>query len=127
MRPLQSLALSAAIIAVPANAGTIRPYDAAAFHALQTRNAPAIVFVHAAWCPICRAQQQTISKLLTTPEYRAVTVFTIDYDTQKPLWTSFGAQKQSTLIAFHGRRETARLAYDADPDKVTGLVRSALK
>jgi len=84
------------------------------------------VFVHASWCPICRAQQATINRLLSTPAYRAVTVLTIDYDTQKPLWTSFGAQKQSTLIAFHGRRETARLAYDADPQKVTTLVTSTL-
>ena len=127
MRAFHYLAASAAVLAVPAHAGAIRPYNAAVFHALQASNAPAIVFVHASWCPICRAQQKTISKLLSTPEYRGVTVLTIDYDTQKPLWTSFGAQKQSTLIGFHGRRETARLAYDADPGKVTAILASTLR
>ena len=127
MQIIRPLAAAAALIAAPASAGTIRTYDAGAFHALQASNAPAIVFVHASWCPICRAQEKTISKLLATPAYRSVTVLTIDYDTQKPLWTSFGAQKQSTLIAFHGRRETARLAYDADPQKVTALVASSLR
>lgn len=127
MRLFHSLAAAAAIVAVPANAGLIQKFDGATFHALQSRNAPTIVFVHASWCPICRAQEKTISKLITTPEYRNVTVLTIDYDTQKPLWTSFGAQKQSTLIGFHGRRETARLAYDADPQKVTALVASTLR
>jgi len=125
MRAFYSLA-AAITIAAPASAGEIRQFDRTAFQALQARNAPSIVFVHASWCPICRAQRATISKLLSTPAYRAVTVFTIDFDTQKPLWTSFGAQKQSTLIAFHGRHETARLAYDADPQKVTALVTSTL-
>jgi thioredoxin-like negative regulator of GroEL len=127
MRAFKSLAAIAIVLAAPASAGEITHFNRAAFQELQARNAPAIVFVHASWCPICRAQQATISKLLATPEYRGVTVLTIDYDTQKPLWTSFGAQKQSTLIAFHGRRETARLAYDADPQKVTALVASTLK
>lgn len=127
MRVFQSLAAATAVLAVPANAGAIRAYDAAIFHALQAHNAPTIIFVHADWCPICRAQEKTIGKLIATPQYRAVTVLTIDYDTQKPLWKSFGAQKQSTLIAFHGRRETARLAYDANPQKVTGLVASTLR
>ena len=93
MRVFQSLAAVRVALAVPAHAGAIRAYDAATFHALQARNAPTIVFVHADWCPICRAQEKTISKLITTPEYRQVTVLTIDYDTQKALWTSFGAQK----------------------------------
>ena len=127
MRAFYSLAAAAIVIAVPANAGEIRQFDRAAFQALQAKNAPAVVFVHASWCPICRAQEKTINSLLSTPAYRNVTVLTIDYDTQKSLWTSFGAQKQSTLIAFHGRRETARLAYDADPQKVTALVSSTLR
>jgi hypothetical protein len=127
MRALYSLAAAAIVMAVPANAGEIRHFDRVVFQALQAKNEPTIVFVHASWCPICRAQEKTISALLSTPEYRGVTVFTIDYDTQKPLWTSFGAQKQSTLIGFHGRRETARLAYNADPGKVTAVVASTLR
>ena len=114
-------------MAAPAGAGEIRHFDQADFQSLQAKNAPAVVFVHASWCPICRAQETTINKLLSTAAYRNVTVLTIDYDTQKPLWTSFGAQKQSTLIAFRGRRETARLAYDADPQKVTALLASTLQ
>lgn len=127
MRAFYSLAAAAILTAAPAHAGEIRKFDRAAFQALQAKNAPTIVFVHADWCPICRAQEATINKLLSTPAYRSLTVLKIDYDTQKPLWASFGAQKQSTLIAFHGRRETARLAYDADPQKVTSLVASTLR
>ena len=49
-------------------------------------------------------------------------VFRIDYDTQKPLWQSFGVTKQSTLIGFHGTRETGRIAYESDEMKVTRVL-----
>lgn len=126
MRAFYSLAAAAIAITAPASAGEIRHFNRADFQALQAKDAPTIVFVHADWCPICRAQETTINKLLSTPAYRNVTVLKIDFDTERPLWASFGAQKQSTLIGFHGRRETARLAYDANPDKVTALVASTL-
>lgn len=127
MRSMQLLFAATVVLAAPASAGEIRPFAADYFHALQARNASAIVWVHAPWCPVCRAQEQTIKKILVTPKYRNVTVLTIDFDTQKPLWSSFGAKQQSTLIGFHGRRETARLAYNADPDKVTALIASSLR
>jgi len=127
MRALQLFVAASAIIAVPASASEIRPFDGRGFEALQVRNAPAVIFVHAPWCPVCRAQEQTIRKLLATPQYRSVTVLTIDFDSQKALWTKFGARQQSTLIGFHGRRETARLAYNADPAKVTALIASSLR
>lgn len=127
MRSLFLLATAAIMAEAPASAAAIREFDGATFAALQARDAPAIVFVHAPWCPICRAQEQTIRELLATPKYKDVTVLTIDFDTQKPLWTKFGARQQSTLIGFHGRRETGRLSYDASPDKVTAVLASSLR
>lgn len=118
--------VAAAIVAVPAGASGIHPFDRAELQQSQARNASTIVFVHASWCSTCKAQEAAIRKLLSNPAYRDVTVLTIDFDSQKPLWTSFGAQKQSTLIGFHGRRETARLAYDTDPQKIAALVASTL-
>ena len=116
-----------AIFAAPAAAAGIRPFDSAEFKVLQAHNAPAVIFVHAPWCPVCRAQEKTIKTLLATQKYKDVTVLTIDFDTQKPLWTKFGATQQSTLIGFHGRRETARLAYNADPAKVTEVIASSIR
>lgn len=127
MRAVLTFAAAFVISAAPAHAGKIEPFDDGAFKALQAQNVPALVFVHAPWCPICRAQKQTIDKLIATPKYRAVTVLTIDYDTQKALWTKFGVRQQSTLIAFHGRRETARLSYDSDPAKVAAVVAATLR
>lgn len=127
MRALQLFVAASTMIAVSASAAAIRPFDPQAFEALQVHNAPAIIFVHAPWCPICRAQEQTIKTVLATPKYKDVTVLTIDFDSQKALWKKFGARQQSTLIGFHGRRETARLAYNADPVKVTAVIASSLR
>jgi len=127
MRALVSLGAVLVSLAAPAAAAQIHAFDDAAFHALQAQNAPAIVFVHAPWCPICRAQEQTLRKLIAIPKYQKLTVLTIDFDSQKPLWTRFGVKQQSTLIAYHGRREAARLAFDSDPQKVTALVDASLR
>jgi thiol-disulfide isomerase/thioredoxin len=127
MRILATIGALAIALAVPASAAGIDAYKAATFATLQSQNRPVVIFVHAPWCPICRAQEQTIKQLLATPKYKGVTVLTIDFDSQKPLWTKFGASKQSTLIGFHGSRETSRLSYDADPAKVTALLASTLR
>jgi hypothetical protein len=34
---------------------------------------------------------------------------------------------QSTLIGFHGRRETGRIAHDTDPAKVMAVLASTLR
>jgi thiol-disulfide isomerase/thioredoxin len=113
--------------AAPAQAGEIRPFSNAAFVDSQKHNTPVVIFVHAPWCPICRAQEQTIKAQLQSPRFKGVTVLTIDYDTQKPIWSKFGVTRQSTLIGFHGRRETSRLSYDSDPEKVTAVLASTLR
>lgn len=120
-------AVAATTVAVPATAGEIRNFDNKAFGAIQAQNTSVVVFVHAAWCPICRAQEQAIGKLLASPRFKNVTVLKIDFDSQKPLWSRFGAIQQSTLIGFRGRRETARLSHDADPIKVASVLASTLR
>ena len=96
MRLFGMLIAAAFAVAAPAQAGESH-FDGAQFQAIQQRNAPVILFVHAPWCPICRAQEKTVAKLLATPRYKGVTVLTIDFDTQKSLWSKFGVTSQSTL------------------------------
>ena len=118
--------LAASLISTAASAADIRPFDRAAFQAAQRQNRPILVWVHAPWCPVCKQQGKTIDKVSANPAYRNLIVFRIDYDTQKPLWRSFGATQQSTLIAFHGKRETARIAHDADEAKVAAVLARTL-
>jgi thioredoxin 1 len=122
-------AVPAAIVAAPAAAQaapTVQPYNQAAFDAAQRAGKPILVWVHAPWCPVCRAQARTIASVTAAPAYRDMVVFRIDFDSQRPLWQRFGATQQSTLIAFRGARETRRIAHETDEGKVSAVIRSAI-
>ncbi len=124
---LAAIALTAPFAIVsPASATNLRPYTDAAFAAAQAEGRPILIDVHAPWCPVCAAQGKVIDKATADPKFAKLIVFRIDYDTQKPLWQKFKAQKQSTLIAFHGTRETKRLAYDANADHVNAVLAATL-
>lgn len=118
--------LGLAAIAIPAAAAPVRPFERAAFEAAQARNQPVLIFVHAPWCPVCRVQTKAVEDALAQPAYRNLQVFRIDFDTQKPLWQSFGATQQSTLIGFHGKRETGRLAHDTDVGRINAVLAGTL-
>lgn len=125
-------ALAAAVPAVvapftaQAAAPQVRPFDEAAFAAAQMSGKPILVWVHAPWCPVCRAQEKTIARVTADPAYRDMQIFRIDFDTQKSLWQRFGAREQSTLIGFRGARETGRVAHDTDDGKVSAVIWSAI-
>jgi thioredoxin-like negative regulator of GroEL len=114
----------AATIAVPAQAAEFAPFEQAAFAAAQAQGRPILLDVHAWWCPVCASQARTIKRTVTPQAYPALIVFRIDYDKQTAVWKGFGVQKQATLIAFHGRRETGRLAYMTDQTKIADLIAS---
>lgn len=120
-----ALAFTLALPAI-ASATEYRPYDQAAFEQAKAQNKPVIVFVHAPWCPVCKAQMKTIDQLTMQPDYKELVIFRIDYDTQPGLWKPFGATMQSTLIGYHGAKETGRIAHDADPAKVTAILHATL-
>ncbi|WP_413974838.1 thioredoxin family protein [Stenotrophomonas acidaminiphila] len=104
----------------------IRAYDQMAFDQAQAANKPILVWVHAPWCPVCREQEKAIKEITADPAYRDLVVLRIDFDTQKPLWQKFGATMQSTLIGFHGKRETGRVAHESDLARVAPVLRSTL-
>lgn len=58
-------------------------FDAAAFEAAQAAGKPILVEVHADWCPVCAKQKPITGKLLSRPEFRTYSSFTVDFDGQK--------------------------------------------
>lgn len=121
-------ALSGVVVSAPAVAAApaVQPFDQAAFDAAQKAGKPILIWVHAPWCPVCRQQAKTIARVTAQPAYRNMQVFRIDYDTQKDLWKKFGATMQSTVIGFHGKRETGRIAHETDDAKVAAVISSAI-
>lgn len=116
--------VAALLVAAPASAAEFRSFDQRAFTSAQAAGRPILVEVHAPWCPICAAQGRALQKFTANGAYKDLIVFRIDFDSQKPIWSKFGAKSQSTLIAYRGRRETGRIAYDSNEQKIGALLAS---
>lgn len=102
------------------------PYTQDKLDALNQAGQPALVFVHADWCPTCRAQDKILERLLPTNEFKGITTLKIDFDAQKSVVRAFGVQYQSTLIVFKGGKEVARVTGETDREKIAQLLRKAL-
>src|SRR5215472_10713376 len=105
-----TVALATAPVA-PAYVTETKVFDPASFDAAQKAGKPILVAIHASWCPTCKAQKPILSELMAEPKFKDLIYFVVDFDTQKDAVNSFGAQMQSTLIAFRANmRLDARLA-----------------
>jgi thioredoxin 1 len=124
------LVLAAALLAFglpgPGRATEPAAYDARAFEAAQGEGRPILVQISAPWCPICRAQKPILAALSADPRFKALAVFTIDFDTQRDLVRRFGAQMQSTLIVYRGKTEVARSVGETQPEWIEQLLEKVL-
>ena len=126
-RSILIAAAAAGLVATaPAFATEPQPFDAMAFDAARKAGKPIFVAIHASWCPICKAQKPILSELMADPKFRDLTYFVIDFDSQKDLVQHFGAQKQSTLIAFKGDREQGRSVGESDRTSIAALLNKVL-
>lgn len=103
-----------------------QPYTQDKLDALNKAGKPALVFIHAPWCPTCRAQDAVLDKLLLTAEFKPLTTLKVDFDDQRDVVKAFGVRYQSTLIVFKGGKEVARVTGETDSDKIAALLRKAL-
>ncbi len=118
----------AALLAAPAaRAATIQPYTDAAFATAMQHGTPVLVHVEASWCPICRAQQTVLHTLETDPRYANVEILDVDFDSQKSTVQKFGAQMQSTLIAYHDGKEAGRAVGVTSQADIETLLTDAVK
>ncbi len=108
-----------------ANAATVQPYEQPGFAAAQSAGEPILVFVEAPWCPTCAKERPILSQLYDTPEFKQLHVFTVDFDTSKPLLRELKVQMQSTLIVYHGNHETARATGVTDAGAIKKLLETS--
>ena len=116
-----------AVLALAASAACalpVVPYTPAAFAAAQQAGKPVVVHFHATWCPTCKAQDKVFETLKSDPGLN-VTLMQADYDTEKALEKQMKVTAQSTLIAFHGSTERARVVGETDPAKLKAIFKSA--
>jgi thiol-disulfide isomerase/thioredoxin len=80
---------------------------------------------HADWCPTCRAQAPLLKDLSQTQEFKSLTLYVANFDTEKALKRSLGVTKQSTIVVFKNGKESARSTGDTQPDSLAALLRRA--
>lgn len=128
---LKTIILSAFILAGTLHAGIARaatevPFEPKAFAAAQDAGKPILVDIWASWCPTCAKQAPILSQLSADPAFKDLTIFKLDYDSQKEALRALGARSQSTLIAFHGKAERGRSAGDTNAGSIKALVAQTL-
>jgi thioredoxin 1 len=126
LRTLSALCLFGLAFAAPVMAQPIQPFSTAALKAAQAAGEPVLVDAYASWCPTCRKQAPTIDAMAKDPAFDKLLILRLDYDNQTAEKRALGITTQSTLIAFHGEKETGREVGITDPDQIKALAQSAL-
>ena len=114
--------LASAIGLATAQAATQQKFDQEQFAAAQAASKPVVVFIEASWCPTCAKERPILAELMKDPAFKDLTIFDVDFDTQKDVVREMGATMQSTLVAFHGKNERGRLVGETHPDALKSLL-----
>jgi thioredoxin len=127
MRRLRRLAGITALIAGLAAPAVVMamdhvPYDMAAVAAAKEGGQKIILGIWATWCGVCQAQIAVLDQLATDPRFDAITIFHIDFDTQKNVMRLVGAEVRSQMIAFDGTTEIGRLIDITDPAEIEAFL-----
>lgn len=80
-----------------ATVGSYQSYSAELANAESARHRKVVLFFHAAWCPYCRAAEDTFLK---NPEriLPGVSVLKVDYDSSAELKKKYGVTTQHTFV-----------------------------
>ena len=84
------------------------PFNQAQYQQAVAVGKPVVVYLHADWCPTCRAQKPIVDKLSTDPKLKDVTIFVADFDTETALEKSLKVSQQSTFVVFKQGHEVTR-------------------
>ena len=101
-------------------------YEGKAFQAALDAGKPILVHVTAPWCGECQAQKPIVAALAAQPEYAHLTIFDVDFDTQKDALRALKVQTQSTLVVFKARAEVTRAVAITKRDAIEAVVKQAL-
>ncbi|MBI3514702.1 MAG: thioredoxin family protein [Proteobacteria bacterium] len=114
------------LIALDANAAERRPYEPAVFERALEAGQPILVHVTAPWCVECELQRPIVAALAEQPEYKDLTIFDVDFDTQKGALRRFKVRMQSTLVIFRDKAEVARATGITRREAIEAVMKQAL-
>jgi thioredoxin 1 len=102
------------------------PFDPDHYEAMHNKGQPFAVVFHADWCPTCRVQAPVLRELTQQPEFKGVTLFVANFDTEKVLERSLGVTKQSTIVVFRDGKEIARSTGETQQASLSEILRRAI-
>lgn len=102
------------------------PFNQAQYEKTVAAGKPAVVYLHADWCPTCRAQQPIVDKLSKEPGLKNVTIFVADFDKETALEKSLKVTQQSTFVVFKQGHEVTRSTGQTDEKAIRATLEQAL-
>ena len=120
-------ALALCVLPQGAQALEVKPYTAQAFDDAVKANRPIAVHFRTSWCTVCKAQQVLLNQMQTKaePGYE-LTVLAVDFDNDQAARQRHKTRERSTLIAYVGAVEKARLEGSADEKRLKQTLKAAL-
>jgi len=128
MKPHHFILGAALLLSTAFNAlaGDRFAYEAKAFQSALEAGKPILVHVTARWCGECTAQKPIVATLAQLPEYKDLTIFDVDFDTQKDALRALKVQKQSTLVIYKGKAEVTRAVGITKREAIEAVFKKAL-
>ena len=117
--------LGCCLALAPAFASSFKTYDAQSFSKAVAAG-PVVVHVYADWCPVCKAQQPTLSSLTQDPRLAKVQFITVNFDKDKEFLRSNKIANQSVIVVFKGGKEVERLSGTTDPAQIRDGILKAI-
>jgi thioredoxin 1 len=127
MKSLVAAAFSMVLMCFAAIAHSAEvPFNQAKFDAARAAGKPVAVVFHADWCPTCRAQAPVLKDLAESPDFKSLTVYVANFDTEKALQKALNVTQQSTIVVFKNGKEIARSTGDTQKSRLADLLQHAV-
>ena len=114
------------MIATPALALDVLPYQADACSRARSEGQVTAIQFHSGWCPVCVMQERGVKALMNDKSMGGVIVFQADYFKVEELRKPFDVSSFSTLVVFRGDLDRARTTGDFRPEQHKQLFAKAL-
>lgn len=102
------------------------PFDQASYVQALAAGKPVVVYLHADWCPTCRAQQPIVDRLSKEPRLKDVTIYVADFDKETALEKSLKVTQQSTFVVFKQGHEVTRSTGQTTEPAIRAVLEQAL-
>lgn len=102
------------------------PFNQAQYAQALADGKPVVVYLHADWCPTCRAQQPIVDRLSKETSLKDVTIFVADFDRETALEKSLKVSQQSTFVVFKQGREVTRSTGQTSETAIRAVLEQAL-